>query len=464
MLHRSLFISIASAFCASAHAGAAAPSDVARARAILAYSVSVPTVAGRGQVPGLARWLADQLRAGGFAANDIEVIPVGETAALMARYPGKDRNLPALVLSVHMDVVEAKREDWERDPFTLSEANGFLYGRGVTDDKFDLSLLIATLSAMHRQGFQPARDIVLGISGDEETTMATTHVLAERLRGSWLVINGDFGNNRIGSDGKPEPAVLQTSEKTRATYQLQVTNPGGHSSVPRDDNAIYQLAAALTRLSAYRFPAELNETTRAYLDGYADQAPPADREPLRAAVRSADPAAIEQLSRTPDYNAILRTTCTATMLAAGTAENVLPQHAAATVNCRIMPGTALDAVTKQLQTVIADPGVQVVPPTDATTSPESPLRKDVLAALRKAIDQRYPGLRILPYMSAGGTDARHFRAVGIDSYSIPSFFMRAEDELMHGSNERVPVAEIVPALAFWDTLIRELTTEAEPDL
>jgi acetylornithine deacetylase/succinyl-diaminopimelate desuccinylase-like protein len=452
---RSLFLSLA--ILASSHLAVAAPADVARAREILAYAVAVPTVAGRGRVPTLARWMAEQLRKSGFASNEIEIIPIGETAALMARYPGRDRKLPALVLSVHMDVVGAEPKDWERDPFALSEANGFLYGRGVVDDKWDMSLLIATLGAMRHQGFQPARDIVLAISGDEETTGATSRVLAERLKGAWLVINGDWGNNRVRADGTPEPAVLQTAEKTRATYEFQVTNAGGHSSVPREDNAIHQLAAALTRLAAYRFPAELNETTRAYMEGYADQAPRDDRDALLAVARNSDPSAVEKLSQNAEYNAILRTTCVPTMLNSGIAENVLPQHATSTINCRIMPGVAVEAVTKQLQTVIADPDVHIVLLTDDVSSPVSPMRKDVMIAVQKALDQRYPGLRVISYMSAGGTDNRHFRAVGIDSYAIGSFFMHAEDEMMHAANERVPAAEIAPALAFWDTLIRELT-------
>jgi acetylornithine deacetylase/succinyl-diaminopimelate desuccinylase-like protein len=460
MMHRSVLLTFVA--CATAHAAAAAPADAARAREILAHAVSVPSVAGRGQVPVLANWLAEQLRAGGFASNEVEIIPAGEAAALMARYPGKDRKLPALVLSVHMDVVGAQREDWDWDPFALSEANGFLYGRGVVDDKFDLSLLIATLTAMRQEGFQPARDIVLAVSGDEETTDATARVLAERLKGSWLVINGDWGNNRIRPDGTPEPAVIQTAEKTRATYELRTSNPGGHSSVPREDNAIQELAMALTRLAAYRFPAELSETTRAYMEGYADQVPPPEHDALLAAARGSDAAAIEQLSRNPEYNAIVRTTCVPTMLKAGIAENVLPEHASATVNCRVLPGVALEAVTRQLQSVVADPKVEVVLLTDDTGSPASPIRKDVMAALQKALDLRYPGLRILPYMSAGGTDNRHFRALGVDGYAVGSFFMHAKDEMMHAPNERVPASEIAPALAFWDTLIRALTASSEP--
>ena len=208
-----------------------------QARSILEKSIATPTVAGRGEVPGFARWLAGRLRDGGYAEREIEIIPVGETAALLARYPGRDRTLPPLVLSVHMDVVEAKREDWVRDPFQLTEADGFLFGRGVADNKFDLSMLVALLADLRRSGYMPARDIVLALSGDEESTMASTRVLAERLRGAWLVINGDLGANPIGPDGKPQAAIVQAGEDHGEA--------GGQPGSDRDDHARRQTHAGM---------------------------------------------------------------------------------------------------------------------------------------------------------------------------------------------------------------------------
>lgn len=444
----------------AAGAAQATPSadTAAHARAILEKSIATPTVAGRGEVPGYARWIAETLRASGFAETEIDIIPVGETAALLARYPGRDRALPPLVLSVHMDVVEAKRADWVRDPFRLTEAEGFLFGRGVADNKFDLSMLVAVLADLRRSGYAPARDVVLALSGDEETTMASTQVLATKLRGAWLVINGDMGANPIGPDGKPQAAIVQAGEKTYASYRLTVTNPGGHSSMPREDNAIYQLSAALGRIGAYRFPIALNEITRAYLTGVSGRAAPEMRAALERLLAGAtDAATLATVTSNTEYNAILRTTCVATMLEGGHAENALPQRAAATVNCRILPGTPPESVMKELARVAGEPALQIAPLAPVSSSPASPLRKDVFEAIRRAVDLQHPGLPLLPYMSAGATDNKHYRAAGIDSYCVGSFFMRPEDDFSHGLNERVPADAIPGALAFWDAIIRELT-------
>ena len=430
----------------------------AHARAILEKSIATPTVAGRGEVPGYAQWIAGTLRESGFAEAEIEIVPVGETAALLARYPGRDRALPPLVLSVHMDVVEAKRADWVRDPFTLTEAEGFLFGRGVADNKFDLSMLVAVLADLRRSGYAPSRDVVLALSGDEETTMASTQVLANRLRGAWLVINGDMGANPLGPDGKPQAAIVQAGEKTYASYRLTVTNPGGHSSMPREDNAIYQLSAALGRIGAHRFPIALNEITRAYLSGVSTRAAPEMRAALERLLAGAtDAATLAIVTANTEYNAVLRTTCVATMLEGGHAENALPQRAAATVNCRILPGIEPDAVMQELARVAAEPALQIAPLAPVSSSPASPLRKDVFAAIRRAVDLQHPGLPLLPYMSAGATDNKHYRAAGIDSYCVGSFFMRPEDDFSHGLNERVPADAIPGAVAFWDAIIRELT-------
>ena len=449
---------VLAAFWSTGAVSSPSAETAAQARSILEKSIATPTVAGRGEVPGFARWLAGRLRDGGYAEREIEIIPVGETAALLARYPGRDRTLPPLVLSVHMDVVEAKREDWVRDPFQLSEADGFLFGRGVADNKFDLAMLVALLADLRRSGYVPARDIVLALSGDEESTMASTRVLAERLRGAWLVINGDMGANPIGPDGKPQAAIVQAGEKTYASYRLTVTNPGGHSSMPREDNAIYQLAAALGRIGAHRFPVAMNEITKAHLQGVAPRADAGMRAAIeRFTAGDTDAATLATVTSNTEYNAILRTTCVATMLEGGHAENALPQRASATVNCRILPGTEPEAVMEELARVAAEPALQIEPTAPISGSPASPLRKDVFAAIRVAVDKQHEGLPLLPYMSAGATDNKHYRAVGIDSYCVGSFFMRPEDDFSHGLNERVPADAIPGALAFWDALLRELT-------
>jgi len=448
---------------ASVTLGSAAPeADPALARSMLAHAVSVPTVAGRAKVPELANWLAGHLRGAGFAAEDIEILAHGETAALLARYRGRDASLAPLVLSVHLDVVEAHRADWQRDPFVLSEADGYLFGRGVYDNKFELSMIVTTLMRLKREGFVPERDIVLAASGDEETDMATTRLLVQRLGAAWMVINGDGDANPIDASGKPLAAKLQAAEKTYASFEIRARNPGGHSSRPRPDNAIYQLAHALQRLGAYEFPVEINQISRAYLRGIAPQASAAEREAmLRLAHDPRDSAAATVLSADPEYLGLLRTTCVATMLAAGHAENALAQLATATVNCRIMPGTPVAQVAATLRAVVADPQLEVVAIGEATESPASPLRDEVLAALANAIALRHPGIPILPYMSSGGTDNMHFRAAGIDSYCVSSLFMHPDDDYAHGLDERVPADAIAPALDFWHLLLRELGSHVD---
>jgi acetylornithine deacetylase/succinyl-diaminopimelate desuccinylase-like protein len=447
---------------AATHAVGTAPDWEQSARAILEHAVAQRTVAGSGRVPALAQFLAEQLRQGGFAESDIEIRPHGETAALLARYRGRGDGAP-LVLSAHMDVVEARAQDWMRDPFSVTQADGFLYGRGVMDNKFELSMVVSTLVRLKHERYVPARDIVLALSGDEETAMASSRALAERLRGAWLVVNTDGDANPLDAAGKPLAFRVQAGEKTYADFELRVHNDGGHSSRPRADNAIYQLAHALVKLESHEFPVELSELTRAYLGGLAQQAGGEQRELLaRMAQHPGDVDAAARLGADPEYVGILRTTCVATMVAAGHAPNALAQQAVGTVNCRILPGTRIDDVQQRLRDVIADPAVEVVLLERYPDAPASPLREDVFAALRKAVDLRYPGLELLPAMAVGASDNLYFRAAGIDSYAITSLFMHPEDDYTHGLDERVPADAIAPALAFWHTLIRELTREQGP--
>lgn len=433
------------------------PGSVAHARAMLETAVAIPTVAGQARTGELAAYIASQLRQGGFSDADIDIQHYGDTATLTARYRGKTAAVP-LLLSVHLDVVEARREDWQSDPFTVTEHDGFLFGRGVWDNKYELSMLVASLIELKRSGYVPARDMVLVASGDEESEMLSTQALARQFRSGWLVINADGDSNPLDDQGKPLAFKLQAAEKTYATFELRATNPGGHSSRPRADNAIYQLMHALQGLETYAFPVQLSELSGAYLKGLAEQG----SGPLTAAMRAlaADPDNAEAaalLSQNPEYAGILRTTCVATMLQAGHAENALAQSATATVNCRILPGTPTEAVRETLIRQIADPAVEVVLLQPYPDAPASKLREDVLAALRKAIDIRYPGLPILPQMAGGASDCLYFRAEGIDCYSITSFFMNPKNEFAHGLNERVPADAISPSLQFWNRLLRELT-------
>ncbi len=451
-----LLLGLAGVLSTPCSAAKTSDAQVRDATELLAQLVGTPTVAGRGQVPVLAEALAKRLVAGGFAAEDVQVVPMGETAYLTARYRGTGAKRPMLI-SNHMDVVEARREDWKRDPFTLATADGYHFGRGVSDNKFDIAMVVQTLLRLKQEGFTPSRDIILVFSGDEETAMKTTAALAELHPDAEFLINGDGGGGTLDSGHRPLTYSLQTAEKSYASYTLTVTNAGGHSSRPRPDNAIYQLADALKRVQAYAFPVMHTETTRGFFDFTGKQRGDA----LGAAMRrfAADPtdaAAIAEIATDPGYNANLRTTCVATLLQGGHAENALPQKAVATVNCRIFPGVAVESVRATLAEVVADPAVAVAVVDEPFSSDASPLREDVQRAVRKAVDANFPGLPVVPEMSNGATDSQYFRAAGIPSYGASGLYMRDEDGYAHGLDERVPVSAVPRGLKHWYRLLTEL--------
>ena len=422
-------------------------------------SVGFRTVAGQGQVPGYAAYLASILKEAGFAPGDIEIAPVGDTAALIARYRGSDPKLKPIVLLGHMDVVEAKAEDWERSPFTAVEENGYIFGRGSEDNKFDVAMMVATLARLKREGYKPRREIVLALSGAEETDWASTRYLAEQLKGAELVLNGDGGGGTLDSKNQPIVYGLQAGEKTYADFQIEVTDPGGHSSAPTGSNAIYRLAKALDRLGAYRFTPMANELTIASLRAASRQVGgELGAAMARFAANPKDMAAADLISSKPEYVGQIRTTCVATMVNGGHAANALPQRATANVNCRIFPGVSVDAVRQELTRVIADPQAKItLPNSDNPFADASPLRPDVMRAVTKAVKARYPKLEVTPSMSAGASDSLIFRAAGVPSYGVSGLFQRAEDSFAHGLNERVPVNQIAPALAHWRTLVTELS-------
>lgn len=449
-------LALAAALLAAAPAHAR-PADPAAAKKILMNSVAIPTVAGRGKVPELAAYYKKVLTAAGFADGDVVITPMGETATFAATLKGTSDAKPILMLG-HMDVVEADAKDWTRDPFVPVEEDGYIFGRGSEDNKFDVAMMVATLAQLKKDGFRPKRTIILLLSGDEETAMATTRALAAQYRGAEMALNGDGGGGLIGEDGKAQYYGLQAGEKTYADFTLEVTNPGGHSSRPGPVNAIVQLSNALARIGAYHFKPQQNELTRAGMPIVADQVGGEIGAALKAfAADPADAAAIATITADPEYVGQIGTTCVPTLVNGGHAENALPQRATANINCRIFPGVAVEAVRAELERVIADPAVTVKTDPDATASDASPLRKDVVAAVTKAVHARFPGIPIIPSMSAGATDSLHFRAVGVPSYGVAGLFSKASDSFAHGLNERVPVAAIPGALAHWDSLLRDLS-------
>ncbi len=417
----------------------------------------MPTVQGQGQVPVLAGRIQQHLIAGGFAASDVIVTPMEESATLVARYRGRDSTRPILI-SNHLDVVEAKREDWTRDPFTLVTENGYHFGRGVYDNKLDVALTVSTLLRLKREGFVPAHDIILALSGDEETEMKTTAALSKQFPGAALVLNGDGGGGTMAGDERAVVYSIQTAEKTYATFEIEVTNPGGHSSRPRKDNAIYQLVDALKRLEAYAFPVQSNEQTRAAFAFTGKQMGGSLGMAMqRFADNPSDRNAAAEISDDPEYVGTLRTTCVATRLQAGHAENALPQKAVATVNCRIFPGTPVNRVREVIAEQIQLPESSVREIGNGFGSEASPLSPKVMAALRKAVDANFPGLPIIPTMSSGATDSLYFRAEGIPSYGVSGAYVDPQDDFSHGLNERVPVSTVARGLKHWYVLLTELT-------
>ncbi|EAT08239.1 M20/M25/M40 family metallo-hydrolase [Sphingobium sp. 10 DY56-G10] len=435
---------------------AQAAADAGAAKDILMRSVAYRTVQGAGQVPKLAAYYADILKKAGFADADVVITPMGETATFAATIKGRDAALKPLLMIGHMDVVEADPKDWTRDPFVPVEENGYIFGRGAEDNKYDVAMMVATLAQLKKEGWRPRRTVTLLLSGDEETDMATTRALASQYQDAEMLLNGDGGGGLLSEEGKPVLYQLQAGEKTYADFEIGFTDAGGHSSAPTPGNPIYRLAKAIDRIAAFTFPPMRNELTKASLTLSADRMGGDVGEAMRRFAETGDPTAAEILSGHPEFVGQVRTTCVATMAQAGHALNALPQSAKVSVNCRIFPGVAIDDVKAQLTKVVDDPSATITTLGDPTGSDASPLREDVMQAVRDAVLARAPGIAIMPGMSAGATDSVHFRALGVPSYGVSSLFMRAEDGFAHGLNERVPVAGIRESLEQWDRVVRAL--------
>ncbi len=446
---------------ASAHAPPAAAETTAQlmpeTMTMLRQAIATQTVEGKDQVPALARYLATQLESAGFAKSDIEIIPVGHTAALVAHYRGSGKGKPIL-LSAHMDVVAADPTDWTRDPFKLIEANGYIYGRGTADMKTNLITLVATMMRFKREGFVPAHEMILVFSGDEETAMASTRVLAQRYHDAEFLLNADAGGGTYDDQLKPVDFEIQAAEKTYADFLLTVTSPGGHSSEPTPDNAIYRLAKALDHVAGYAFPVQHSEITLASLKAIGTHSSgPLAQAMLKFSANPNDTQAAAVISADAAYVGQLRTTCVATMLEGGHALNALPQRATANLNCRIFPGVSIAAIEATLNQVVADPTVKItVQPPPPVQSPASPLRADVVAAITATVHERYPGLDVVPGMSAGASDSMYFRNAGVPSYGVSPNFSKPNDSFAHGLNEKLLASEVPAALDFWHSLLTRL--------
>jgi acetylornithine deacetylase/succinyl-diaminopimelate desuccinylase-like protein len=424
-------------------------------------AIALRSVAGPGdQTPAVAELYKAALVQGGFSPAEITITPVGDTAYLIARWPGGDPSLKPLVISGHMDVVEAKPADWKRDPFTPVVENGYLFGRGASDMKFDGTLAIASLIELKREGYRPRRDIIIEFSGDEETTMKTSAIIAQKLKNAELVVNIDGGGGVLDeTTNKPLFFTWQAAEKTYADFELSVSNPGGHSSEPRKINAIDQLAQALVRIGDYQFKPELNDLTRASLSQAAKYEDPTTGAAMKAFVADpADPKAIATLTANPATVGLIGTTCVVTMINGGHALNALPQHASANINCRIFPGHSRADIMAELQRVAADPAIGFKDVTVGSVATDaSPLRPDFVAAVKQALGKAYPGVPMFPAMSSGASDSMWFRYNGVPSYAAGPMFMKPSDDFSHGLNERAPIANLGPAITYYVSLIPALS-------
>jgi carboxypeptidase PM20D1 len=417
-----------------------------QARQIFEKVITYRTSQGQGQVPAMASYLESVLLKGGVPAANIVKLPKGETVGMLVRIPGADPDAKPILFSAHMDVVDARPEDWKRDPYKLIEEDGYFYGRGTIDNKAGVVAMTSTILRLQKSGAKPRRTLVFAFVGDEETALdeadGTTRQIAAHpwVKNAEYAVNTDAGGGLLAPDGRPMIYLVQGAEKTYATFKLTATNPGGHSSRPRADNAIYDIAQAVTRVGDYRFPVRANELTRAYLGAVGKVTPGPTGEALRKfAANPQDAAAADAILKNPEFVGTTRTTCVATMLDAGHAENALPQKATATVNCRIFPGVSVDDVKAQLVTVIANPKIDIKVLGAPIVSPVSELRPDIEKAIAQSIHKRQQGVPLSPYLESGGTDGMVYRIAGIPTWASSGIFIKPDEMYAHGLDERVPV-------------------------
>jgi acetylornithine deacetylase/succinyl-diaminopimelate desuccinylase-like protein len=426
--------------------------------------VEINTVTETGDTHQAAQAMAARLRAAGLRESDVQVFtPAPRKGNLVARLRGTGARKPVLLLA-HLDVVPARREDWSVDPFKLVEKDGYYYARGSSDDKFMAATFVANLVRYKQEGYTPDRDIIVALETDEEILDRDALGIQWLLKNHRDLIDAEFALNEGGSvglkNGKPIRNSVQTSEKVSVSYQLEVTNRGGHSSLPTKDNAIYHLAEGLTRLSKFIFPFKLNETTRAYFERMAEF----EGDQMAADIRSVisgrpNPASLSlvRLSANPAYNAQLRTTCVATMLEGGHAYNALPQLARATINCRIMPGEPVDEVKATLVKVLADDQISVTQVDEPVLSAPSALHEEIMGAIEKVSAEFWPGTPIVHTMSAGATDGSYLRNAGIPTYGHSGLAGDVDDVRVHGKDERVLVKSFFDGQEYLYRLVKALS-------
>ncbi|NOT08566.1 MAG: M20/M25/M40 family metallo-hydrolase [Gemmatimonadales bacterium] len=430
-------------------------------REILAQLIEINTSDSAGGTPVAAKAMAERLTAAGIPSTDVRVLGAEPRYQnLVARLRGRDAGKKPVLLMAHLDVVDARKEDWTTDPYRFVEKDGWYYGRGTSDNKAGAAMLVANLIRYKREGFIPERDIIVVLTADEETTGNSIAWLVREHRD---LIDADYALNTDGGGGdyrdwKPVRFNVQAAEKVYQSFALEVRNKGGHSSRPVPDNAISHLSRALVKIADYEFPAHLGEVTKMFFERSAGVEPPAIAADMRAVAGTGNAQAARRLAdSSPYYNATLRTTCVATRLFAGHADNALPQLARATVNCRIMPNESVDSVEARLKRAVGDTAVHFSRAALARPSPPSPLRADIMEPIEALAAKYWPGIPVIPEMSTGATDGLYTRNAGIPTYGVAAIFDDMNDSRAHGRDERVGVKEYHLAAEYWYEMVKRLT-------
>lgn len=420
-------------------------------REIYKELVETNTTLSSGSCTLAAERMAARLRAAGIPESQLTLFAIPEKpkeGGLVAVYPGTSKTAKPILLIAHIDVVEAKREDWERDPFIMVEENGYFYGRGTADIKSQAAVWVDTLIRFQQQGYKPKRTVKMALTCGEETNGAFNGIewLAANKRD---LIDAEFALNEGGggdSDGKGKVIgqSVQVGEKTFANFRLETRNPGGHSSAPVPDNAIYQLARAVTKIEEYRFPLEMTATTRRFFaEAGAARGDATGTAMVALAKNNADKDAEAIVNKDPFLHSNLRTTCVATLLDGGHAANALPQRAGANINCRIFPGHSIESIRDELAKVIGDPGVTITQlPPKRPAPPAPPLDPEIIGPMEKLVAKYWPGLKVIPSMANGYTDATFLGAIGIPTYGIPGMWGDPDGNGAHGLNERMEVKSV----------------------
>jgi acetylornithine deacetylase/succinyl-diaminopimelate desuccinylase-like protein len=429
------------------------------AKDILAELIGVNTApSGGGDMGPAIAGLVTRLKNAGFSDDDVRVIgKPGQADNLVVRYRSNNATRRPLLMMAHIDVVEALRDDWSVEPYEMSEQDGYYYGRGSTDNKAGVAMLVANFIRFRQEGFEPNRDLILMLTGDEETTGAGAQLLLAEHR---ELVDAEFALNTDGGlvmldEGKPLAFIMQTSEKVYVSFAFEATDPGGHSSLPRKDSAISRLSKFLVELQEFRFPISLNETSRAFFRLSAPMAPPAVQPIMQAILEDpADPQLSAKLVDYPYYNALARTTCVATLLDGGHAENALPQTARATVNCRVVPQSSAEETENVLRAMAARQGISISQVAPAIASPPSPLTPSVVDPITEVAQSMWPDIVVIPEMSTGATDGLFVRNAGIPVYGVSAIAEDPNELRAHGKDERIRIKSYFDAVDYWYRLVK----------